>query len=41
VRIARYGAQEMKAHFFEETSGSEVALEDFGLDLGQAERTES
>src|SRR5215203_2960007 len=31
----------MKAHFFEKTSGSEVTLEDFGLNLGQAERAES
>ena len=41
VRIARYGAQEVKAHFFEKTSRSEVALENFGLNLGQAERAKS
>src|SRR5918994_2149979 len=41
MRIARYGAQEVKAYFFEKTSRSEVALENFGLDLGQAERAKS
>src|SRR5215217_8054300 len=41
MRIARYGAQEVKTCFFEKTSRSEVALENFGLNLGQAERAKS
>src|SRR5215203_5398231 len=41
MRIARYGAQEVKTYFFEKTSRREVALENFSLNLGQAERAKS
>src|ERR687893_1480547 len=41
MRIARYGAQEAKTYLLEKTSRSEVALENFGLNLGQAERAKS
>ena len=41
MRIARYGAQVAKTYFLEKTSRSEVALESFCLDLGQAERAKS
>src|SRR5215207_3968252 len=40
MRIARYGAQELKTDFLKQASRSEVALEHFSLNFSQAECAE-
>src|SRR5258706_10691867 len=40
MRIARYGAQEVKTYFLKKASRSEVASENFSLNFSQAECAE-